>query len=1210
MDDAIQIDDDEGVDVAAEDHVAVEEGDDEDGGGDEGENVQGGDGRDPAEEAEQEDDDDAHQQLQMLIRGNERFDLRPFINPHIPIPIPGHPPVDAEGWSQIDTWNIWSCAVTCSQLLEDVPAAYRKAWSSALSTILTRVNQATAGGQEDQIDRALKWLLVLPKLLLRKPRRGGQRGQGSGQISSRFEAVRERNWGSLLPGLEKDEDTERQRRRKSSRRARDGVDNARQEAQLRKTVLELVSRGMVGRARRLATSHGLADMSNPAVKAAVLQKYPPRRRPMPESVKAGKCMETISCLKEILSNLKPGVSGGFGGLRNEHLRAAAQNWDEREESQMEEFSLSYVNGSLPPWWYQIWGSVTSFPLFKTAEQDPSVLRPVGVKSSLLRILHRLVIRANISVLREYLEPCQVALMPGGGAVLVHTVRMMLEHRPDFVCVCLDVRNAHNEISRRAVVEEMERVPELQHLAQHVAICLASCQHLESGGEAFGNACDGLTQGDSEASGCFCVGWHQWVVKLHNSLKAAGGLAIFGNDDGYCIGPASAVFPALATFTADILEHCSLSLQISKTKVYERSGRRPLEAPPAMPLAGVKVGDHWHPGFTCYGVEIGSEAFVKHNLKERVQEVVGQVDKVMHLLRDDPQAAWVLLSSAHAHQLDYSLTLQYPSDMREGAKMLDNRLWTALEQVSGQHHIARADEGAGTECILQLPGIQQLEGRSFQHLQVPQPVKLGGCGLRSAEETMYPAFIGGLEQALPFMVAGDQQEPPLSTELREVVGSMEGSQRWTEFVAAGSRTAREFQAGWTALTAEARATWTFLEEEPHGILKERLEEVGGSSVDGSTRTKIVQQREGMRHQLLTVALKRHPDKEARPVTVFQNIADDKCAGSWLLATPSPDLSLSARVFREAFSAHLSLPSPELRDGGWVGKPVGTKGDLVDPYGDKVMCCTQIPGDSWRTRHDTVKQQIVTEAALAKIPTDCEVYGMFSDLLPAALEEVGGELQWGRARQGKVPDFKFLVPSPEGPVPRLAELKVINAGKTWFPRGKEGKGVERRAEALTKEYEQVLRGYDVRFHGAERLVHGQPEPAPGPLVTRFRNFGGLSEGQLVAGPWGDLSPHLHQLLKLFAESRVAAIERAQGHEAGPGLLGKIMGEIRRSFSVAVVRAQGLCLFKRLAQLGPGARAAAGRRQATLALDERRRRERQAFALANHGRGLSRVGRAFIP
>ena len=90
----------------------------------------------------------------------------------------------------------------------------------------------------------------------------------------------------------------------------------------------------------------------------------------------------------------------------------------------------------------------------------------------------------------------------------------------------------------------------------------------------------------------------------------------------------------------------------------------------------------------------------------------------------------------------------------------------------------------------------------------------------------------------------------------------------------------------------------------------------------------------------------------------------------------------------------------------------------------------------------------------------------------------------------------------------------------------------------------------------------------------------------------------------------MERGQGHEAGAGLLGKIMGEIRRAFSVAVVRSQGLCLLERLAQLGPGARAAAMRRQQTMALDERRRRERQAFALANRGRGLSRVGRAFVP
>ena len=284
--------------------------------------------------------------------------------------------------------------------------------------------------------------------------------------------------------------------------------------------------------------------------------------------------------------------------------------------------------------------------------------------------------------------------------------------------------------------------------------------------------------------------------------------------------------------------------------------------------------------------------------------------------------------------------------------------------------------------------------------------------------------------------------------------------------------------------------------------------------------------------------------------------------------------------------------------------------MDKFGDAIMCCKEIPGDSWRKRHDSVKIHITAEATLHGVPVDCEVYNLFGDLLPAALEEEGGELQWARARQGKVPDFKFLLNTPEGPVPRLAELKVIGAGKTLFPRGEKGLGVERRAGKLTKEYESVLRGYDVRFHGAAPMVRGQPEPAAGPLVARFRSYGGLCQGQLVAGPWGDLSPHLHQLLRLFAESRVAAMGRAQGWEAGPNMLGKVMGEMRRAFSVTVVRAQALCLLERLAHLGPGARAAAQRREVTMKLEERRRRERQAFALANQGRGLSRVGRAFIP
>ena len=340
-----------------------------------------------------------------------------------------------------------------------------------------------------------------------------------------------------------------------------------------------------------------------------------------------------------------------------------------------------------------------------------------------------------------------------------------------------------------------------------------------------------------------------------------------------------------------------------------------------------------------------------------------------------------------------------------------------------------------------------------------------------------------------------------------------------------------------------------------------------------------------------------------------MADDKCAGSWLLAIPSRDNCLSTMVFREAMSAHLCLGSPALREGNWIGRPVGTKGEVIDRYGDSVLCCHEVPGDSWRHRHDTVKMAIYLEAGLAKVPADCEVYGLFGDLLPAALLEEGGELQWGRARQGKVPDFRFLLPSPEGPRTCLAELKVINAGKTWYPRGTAGKGTSRRAVRLTTEYEAKLRDYDVRFHGARPWRRGEPQPVAGPLVARFRGMGGLEEGQLVAGPWGDVSPDLHQLLKTFAESRVAALSRSQGWEAGPGKLGKVMGDIRRALSVTIVRANAMCLLERLSQLGPGAGAAAKRRQVAVRLEERRRQDRQAFDLAWQARGASRVGRAFI-
>ena len=42
----------------------------------------------------------------------------------------------------------------------------------------------------------------------------------------------------------------------------------------------------------------------------------------------------------------------------------------------------------------------------------------------------------------------------------------------------------------------------------------------------------------------------------------------------------------------------------------------------------------------------------------------------------------------------------------------------------------------------------------------------------------------------------------------------------------------------------------------------------------------------------------------------------------------------------------------------------------------MNCRDLPGDSWRIRHDTGKLAIVNECLISKLPVECDVYGLFA------------------------------------------------------------------------------------------------------------------------------------------------------------------------------------------------------------------------------------------
>ena len=305
-------------------------------------------------------------------------------------------------------------------------------------------------------------------------------------------------------------------------------------------------------------------------------------------------------------------------------------------------------------------------------------------------------------------------------------------------------------------------------------------------------------------------------------------------------------------------------------------------------------------------------------------------------------------------------------------------------------------------------------------------------------------------------------------------------------------------------------------------------------------------------------------------------------------------------------HLCLPSPCCAPR--VGEPLGERNLTIDPYGDNILSVSNIPGGAFTARHDLVKGTINSLILDSGVRADCEVYGAFRDLIPVEALTEEEELQTGRGRQGLLPDFRLDLPGPgagTGPVAlgnvvsTLAELKVIGAVKTYYPRAgpraRAKKGVEVRGDRIPGEYRRPLAALDTRYHGVE-------EGQTGPLVRRLEGHGRLLTW--VMGAWQEGSKDIHALLDLLAEAKVRSLGLARGREATEWERAMILSCYRRTLSTTAARASSGSLLGRLAKVGGGHRAAARRRAWAKREGERLEEERRAHWRAHiQGRGVMR-------
>lgn len=620
-----------------------------------------------------------------------------------------------------------------------------------------------------------------------------------------------------------------------------------------------------------------------------------------------------------------------------------------------------------------------------------------------------------------------------------------------------------------------------------------------------------------------------------------------------------------------------------------------------------INNRWENGIMVYGVPVGSDTYVRHMLQLKVEEVAKRALRAKQVLHCEKMALWQVLKQSISQQLDWWLTLVYPSLVLEAAQEVDKIIWSVLETAAGSS-IPRGNQGMGWDCPLEAP-VEPWQGQSYQEMKVHLPSSMGGLGLASMVELSPAAFIGGLQQSLPHFI-GQNLCPQLKKSIGGPSGELQPKESmWLPLLQSNCRTGRELAAAWTMLQSTGQQACEYLGRDLQGALASPVEGMGDGAMDGSVRRAVVQQLHGLRKAVLEKALNEYSDQSARPV--LHNPQLDKISSAWVTALPSPESYIPSPAFAEGMCGYLCVPSPACRD--LIGQKIGK--ETVDIWGDRVQSQTLV-GDIYRHKHDSVKMKIFSLANECHLPATCEVFGIFAPCIP---QRGLSRMERGRARQSIIPDFLFQLPHTiggdpldggssggtiaAGKLPTLGELKTVSFCPTYFFPGAKKRGVELRADKIPSQYTKKARDTDRDFCNT-------PQGTIGPVETKLNSFPPLLK--LVVGPNAECSSDLHDLVQILAESRARHLSRTQGKEVTSESISNQISYIRRQISVRAVRANADSLFTRLLQVdqGLGAQAAARRRGQAIEREERGRRDRAAHWLQHRtGNRIIRRGQFLV-
>ena len=228
---------------------------------------------------------------------------------------------------------------------------------------------------------------------------------------------------------------------------------------------ELLTRlGELSRAGSQLTSDAVPAPQSESSLDKLRDKHPPRRSPIPDDLLHPRAPPprldlTADSVSEALRTSAKGSAGGCDGWTADHLRYVVLD-DPELITLLTQVCQLFADGAIPLDAIQQQGASRLIGLTKGA----SDVRPIAIGAVLRRLSGRAAMILLRTEVEEYLMPYQLGVSVRCGVEVVpRVVQTWLESHPDHAALKIDIKNAFNSVSRKAIFEQLNAVPQFRCL---------------------------------------------------------------------------------------------------------------------------------------------------------------------------------------------------------------------------------------------------------------------------------------------------------------------------------------------------------------------------------------------------------------------------------------------------------------------------------------------------------------------------------------------------------------------------------------------------------------------------------------------------------------------------------------------------------------------------------------------------------------------------